>query len=113
MLRIFADHHDATVPADVDRMVEATVGRFGTIDILCNNAGGSGGRSGDTATLPLDYWLHTMDLTVTSVFLCSQRAGRVMIAKRYFVQIEVQNQEPKELQEWIKRVDLKKLAGIK
>ena len=37
----------------------------------------------------------------------------VMIAKRYFVQIEVQNQEPKELQEWIKRVDLKKLAGIK
>src|SRR5437867_6693699 len=37
----------------------------------------------------------------------------VMIAKRYFVQIEVQNLEPKELQEWIKRVDLKKLAGIK
>jgi len=37
----------------------------------------------------------------------------VMIAKRYFVQIEVQNLEPKELQEWIKRVDLKKLAAIK
>ena len=37
----------------------------------------------------------------------------VMIADRYFVQIELQNQEPAELQEWIKRVDLKKLAGIK
>ena len=37
----------------------------------------------------------------------------VMIANRYFVQIELQNQEPKELQEWIKRVDLKKLASIK
>ncbi len=37
----------------------------------------------------------------------------VMIANRYFVQIELQNQDPKELQEWIKRVDLKKLAGIK
>ncbi|MFN2541825.1 MAG: hypothetical protein ABR514_06615 [Chthoniobacterales bacterium] len=37
----------------------------------------------------------------------------VMIANRYFVQIEVQNQDPKELQEWIKRVDLKKLAEIK
>jgi hypothetical protein len=37
----------------------------------------------------------------------------VMAAKRYFVQIEVQNLEPKELQEWIKRVDLKKLAEIK
>jgi len=37
----------------------------------------------------------------------------VMIADRYFVQIELQNQEPGELQEWIKRVDLKKLTTIK
>src|SRR5437867_11998674 len=37
----------------------------------------------------------------------------VMIANRYFVQIELQNQDPKELQDWIKRVDLKKLAAIK
>ena len=37
----------------------------------------------------------------------------VMVAKRYFVEIELQNQDPKELQEWIKRVDLKKLAEIK
>jgi len=37
----------------------------------------------------------------------------VMIAKRYFLEIELQNQEPKELQEWVKRVDLKKLAAIK
>ena len=37
----------------------------------------------------------------------------VMAAKRYFVQIELTNVEPKELQEWIKRVDLKKLAAIR
>ena len=37
----------------------------------------------------------------------------VMIADRYFVQIELQNQEPGELQEWIKRMDLRKLAAIK
>ena len=37
----------------------------------------------------------------------------VMIAKRYFVEIELQNQDPKELQEWVKRIDLKKLAVIK
>jgi hypothetical protein len=37
----------------------------------------------------------------------------VMIADRYFVQIELQNQQPAELQEWIKRIDLKKLAAIK
>jgi hypothetical protein len=37
----------------------------------------------------------------------------VMIANRYFLQIELQNQDPKELQEWAKRVDLKKLAATK
>ena len=37
----------------------------------------------------------------------------VMIANRYFVQIELQEQDPKELQGWVKGVDLKKLAAIK
>jgi hypothetical protein len=37
----------------------------------------------------------------------------VMIADRYFVQVELQNQDPSELQEWIKRIDLKKLAAVK
>ena len=37
----------------------------------------------------------------------------VMVANRYFLQIELQNQDPSELQEWIKRVDLKKLAETK
>src|SRR5438067_13409751 len=37
----------------------------------------------------------------------------VMIANRYFLQIELQNQEPSELQGWVKRVDLKKLAESK
>jgi hypothetical protein len=37
----------------------------------------------------------------------------VMVAKRYFVEVQLQNLDPKELQDWIKRVDLKKLAEIK
>jgi len=37
----------------------------------------------------------------------------VMVADRYFIQVELQNQEPGELQGWIKRVDLKKLSAIK
>jgi hypothetical protein len=37
----------------------------------------------------------------------------VLVAKRYFVEIELQKQDAKELQEWMKRVDLKKLAEIK
>ncbi len=37
----------------------------------------------------------------------------LMIAKRYFVQIETKGQEPAALQEWAKRIDLKKLTEIK
>jgi hypothetical protein len=37
----------------------------------------------------------------------------VMVAKRYFVQVELMGQDPKELQQWVKRLDLKKLAEIK
>jgi hypothetical protein len=37
----------------------------------------------------------------------------VMVAKRYFVQVELIGENPKELQQWVKRLDLKKLAEIK
>ncbi len=37
----------------------------------------------------------------------------IMIAKRYFLQIETQGQDPAALQEWAKRVDMKKLAEVK
>ena len=37
----------------------------------------------------------------------------LMVAKRYILQIETQNQEAKDLQDWLKRVDLKKLAAVK
>ena len=37
----------------------------------------------------------------------------VMVAKRYFVQVELTGQDPKELQQWVKMLDLKKLAEIK
>jgi hypothetical protein len=37
----------------------------------------------------------------------------LMVARRYFVQIETQGIESKELQDWARRIDLKKLAAIK
>jgi hypothetical protein len=37
----------------------------------------------------------------------------LMVAKRYILQIETQAQDAKDLQDWLKRVDLKKLATIK
>ena len=37
----------------------------------------------------------------------------LMVAKRYVLTIETQNQEAKDLQEWLKRIDVKKLAAVK
>ena len=37
----------------------------------------------------------------------------LMIAKRYLLQIETREQDSKDLQEWLKRIDLKKLAEVK
>ena len=37
----------------------------------------------------------------------------LVVAKRYILQIETTAQEPAELQEWLKRIDLKKLAEVK
>ena len=37
----------------------------------------------------------------------------LMVAKRYILQIETQGLEAKELQDWLKRIDLKKLADVK
>ena len=37
----------------------------------------------------------------------------LMVAKRYFVQVELTGQDPKQLQEWVKRVNLKELAETK
>ena len=37
----------------------------------------------------------------------------VVVAQRYFIQIEVTNQDPKELREWLKKIDVKKLGELK
>jgi hypothetical protein len=37
----------------------------------------------------------------------------LMVAKRYVLQIETQGQDSKDLQDWLKRVDVKKLAAVK
>lgn len=37
----------------------------------------------------------------------------LVVGKRFFVQIDVTNQEPAALREWLKKLDLKKLAELK
>ncbi|MDQ2835915.1 MAG: 3-oxoacyl-ACP reductase FabG [Actinomycetota bacterium] len=57
---------DVRSPADVTALVDAAVRRFGSIDVLVNNAGRSGG--GVTADLADELWQDVLDTNLTSVF---------------------------------------------
>lgn len=64
------------------------------------------GSKDPAALAAVDRRIHEAELNMHSTLW-------VMIANRYFVQIELTGEHPPKLQEWIKRIDLKKLAAIK
>jgi ketoreductase len=61
---------DVRSPSEVHAFVEAAVQRYGTVDVLVNNAGRSGG--GVTAQLEDDTWYDVMDTNLNSVFLMTR-----------------------------------------
>jgi len=56
---------DVTKADDVERLINATVARFGAVDILVNNAGGTGKRS-PFHELSDDEWFEILDLNLIS-----------------------------------------------
>ena len=64
---------DMLKAADVARLVDATLKTFGRLDILVNNAGGIAER-GPVLALSEDGFRKTLDINVTSAFLCSKQA---------------------------------------
>jgi ketoreductase len=63
---------DVRDSASVDAFVRAAVDRFGTVDVLVNNAGRSGG--GVTADLTDDLWQDVLETNLTSVFRMTRAA---------------------------------------
>ncbi|MGW1594267.1 3-oxoacyl-ACP reductase FabG [Streptomyces sp. NPDC002343] len=57
---------DVRSDADVQAFVQAAVDRFGTVDVLVNNAGRSGG--GVTADITDELWHDVIDTNLNSVF---------------------------------------------
>lgn len=68
---------DTSVPDEVQAVVDATVGQFGKIDVLVNNAGISWGAMPEE--MPLEKWQKVLDVNLTGCFLFAQAAGREML----------------------------------
>lgn len=61
---------DVTKESDVQALVQATVEKFGKIDILFANAGIASDAPGHQLTI--DKWQRTVDINLTGVFLCDK-----------------------------------------
>ena len=70
---------DVTSEADVDNLFDQAVERFGTVDVLINNAGIADSTPVDE--MPLELWSRVIETNLTSAFLCSRAAFRVMKGK--------------------------------
>jgi gluconate 5-dehydrogenase len=72
---------DVAKPAEVQAVVDKTMGRYAQIDILVNNAGLSWGEQPEA--MPLDKWHKVLDVNLTGAFLFAQAAGREMLRRQY------------------------------
>jgi len=68
---------DVTQPDQVEMMKDATLDRFGRVDVLVNNAGRA--WAAPPEDMPLERWQQVFDLNITAPFLCAQALGREMI----------------------------------
>lgn len=67
---------DVSEYADVEAMVEATVNRFGSLDVMVNNAGMT--KIGPAAEIDIEDWRRVINVDLTGVFIGCQIAGRQM-----------------------------------
>ena len=75
----FVQTADVRDPSTITALVDAVLARFGRLDILVNNAGV--GMAQPTEDLALADWQRIIETNLTGPFLCTQAAGRVMLAQ--------------------------------
>jgi NAD(P)-dependent dehydrogenase (short-subunit alcohol dehydrogenase family) len=62
-------------------VLDATLARFGTVDVLVNNAGIASGLFEDTWDAPEERWDRIIRINLSSVYLCSRAVLPVLLAK--------------------------------
>ncbi len=80
---------DITQPESVTALLAAILDRFGTIDVLVNNAAindkfespGAAARESRMEHYPLELWRRSLEVNVTGMFLCCQLLGTAMAAR--------------------------------
>ena len=73
---------DVQRQAETERVVAATIERYGRIDILVNNAGGSGGFA-PIAEMSDEAWNQALNWNLNSTFWATRMALRDMIPRRW------------------------------
>jgi NAD(P)-dependent dehydrogenase (short-subunit alcohol dehydrogenase family) len=73
-------HTDVSTPAEVERMVSATVEACGRIDILMNNAGIDGAPA-STGASDIENWRRVMSINIDGVYYGMRYALPVMVAQ--------------------------------
>jgi len=72
---------DVSKEDQVIKMVKTAVERFGSLEILVNNAGIA--SLSPSVEMSLEEWKKVIDVNLTGVFLCARAAAREMIKKKY------------------------------
>ena len=79
-VRVQAVSTDVSDPASVKALFEATVERFGRVDLLFNNAG-VGNPPGPFEDWTAEQWRGVVDINLSGMFFCIQQAFRTMKAQ--------------------------------
>ncbi len=72
---------DVAQEEQVINMVNAAIEKFGSLEILVNNAGIA--CLSPSVDMSLEEWKKVIDINLTGVFLCARTAAREMIKKKY------------------------------
>ena len=71
---------DVSQPEEVNSLIKETLAKYGSIDVLVNNAGIT--QDNLMMRMKLEQWQAVIDLNLTGVFLCTKAVTKTMLKQR-------------------------------